>query len=347
MRLRQCSVPVRSGVLVACAWLTLFFGVPSSRAAVGDTTTSQALIAQAIASFPNPACGAWHVSGICFWLKCSIFHCEVKTSTRYSHRQPDVVVSTYHDSAFHPWPQIGVPLAAAASGAGASILGGMFDSAGSMFKTGRTDMQRKWKDGDVIGHPAASMSLGGITCPGAATSYFPYYQSLLDSYTWRGILPVELLYPPAFIPGLREVGVTGVNTWGSVYPRNGELVQQHPVKNAAVLSQRIADFVTRSGQPHVYYKLKSGGMEERNNKLVWDPPPAQETIPMNVWQLSAPMIGAASTSCTPFGLPDLGPLSYGDYSTSGSMGYAFTLWRPYACCKVKGIFLFAIQWGMW
>lgn len=345
--MRQNDAPLRSRLMILCSSLAIVFGASSSaRAAVGDTTTSQALIAQAVASFPNPACGAWHVSGVCFWLKCTMFGCDVKTSTRYSNRQPDVVVSTYHDSIFHPWPEIGIPLANAASGAASSILGGMFDSAGMMFKTGRTDMQRKFKDGDVVGHPAASMSFG-VTCPGAATTYFPYYQSLLDTYTWRGILPVELLYPPSFIPGLREVGVTGVNTWGSVYPRTGELVQQHPVKNAAVLSQRIADFVTRTGQPHVYFNLKSGGISSRNNQRVWDPPPVQETVPLNVWQLSAPIIGAASTSCSPFGMPDLGPISYGDFSTSASMGYAYTLWRPYACCKKKGMFLFAIQWGMW
>ncbi|WP_230971781.1 TIGR03756 family integrating conjugative element protein [Nitrogeniibacter aestuarii] len=323
--------------------------VPSARAVNGDTVTSVELITQATASFVNPACGAWHVSGICFWLKCTMFGCSIETSVRYSHRQPDVVVSTYHEAQLHPWPLVGVPLANAANQAGTSILGGMFDSAGTMFKAGnRSDKQRRWRDGDVIGHPAASMQFGSVSCPSGVTSFFPYYHSVLDSWVWRGILPVELLYPGAWIPTFREVSTMPLtSTWGSVFPRHGELVQQHPVKNAAVLSQRIGDFVTRGGQPHIYNKLPSDSMTKRDGMLVWDPSAVTENDFRNVWQLSAPMFGPAAATCSLFGNPDAGPLSYGDYATSSSHGHAFTLWRNYGCCDVKGAFIGAVIWGLW
>jgi integrating conjugative element protein (TIGR03756 family) len=346
---------IRVRAMAAVLVTALAVRVPLAQAAPGDTTTTPALVSQAMSSALQ--CGQWHVSGICFFLVCTMFGCKIKTSTRYSHMNPDAVVSTYHDTASHPWPMIGIPLATAAAPVGSSILGGLFDNAGARTrfghtpKTNRTDRMRIFKDGDVIGHPAAGMGFFPVSCPSGVSAFQPYYQSVLDTYVWRGILPVELLHPAAWLPGLREVGTGGtnlINTWGNVYPRTGETTQQHPVKGAAVLSQRIADFTTRRGEPHVYTQLPSGGTTSRNGYQVFDPPPAQENVMIGgLWQLSAPMVSAAAASCTVFGYADLGPLSYGDYSTSGSMSYAFTLWRPYACCRKRGSFLFDIRWGMW
>lgn len=346
----QCGALPR-GLLIAVA---LASGGPVARAA-SEVTTTPLLIAQAAAS--SLSCGYWHVSGVCFWLHCTIFSCKVRTSTRYSHMRPDAVVSTYHDASSHPWPEIGVPIARATQGAGKAILGGLFDSAGSRTRTSqgrafansRTDRMRDFKDGDLIGHPGGAIF--PRSCPSGVQAFRPYYQSVLDSFVWRGILPVELLHPASFIPGLREVGTGGlglINTWGNVFPRHGDTTQQHPVKGAAVLSQRIADFTTRAGQPHVYSQLPANGVSRRNNDLVWNPPSARENwLRGGLWQLSAPPVGAAAAACTVFGFADLGPLSYGDFSTSSTMSYAFTLWRPYGCCRIRGAFIGAITWGLW
>lgn len=312
----------------------------ASQGAAAEITTTAALITQAVASYP--ACSVWHVSGICFWLVCTAFGCSVETSTRFSHFAPDLVVSTYHDVTTHPWPEVGIPLATAAKTTLPSLLGTpLADSAGTHSRGDRTDRNRLFRDADAIGHPATRIG----TCPSAVSPFVPYYHSTLDAMVWRSYLPAELLFPASWVPGMREVGAWPTNTWGNVYPRTGEVVQQHEVKGAAVLSQRIADFVTRPGQPHVYVPVPSGGHAVRGHQLVWDPPPAMEmNILGGLWQMNVPV----PTGCHVFGSNDTKrPLSYGDAMTTNSGSYAYTLWRPYACCRVKGKFIGHIQWGRW
>ena len=331
MRITQRPLSWLLAAAIACDPLR------ASLAAEGTTTT--ALVAQGVASYP--ACSLWHPSGVCVFLFCTMFGCKIRRSERYSHFIPDLVVSTYHEDATHPWPEIGVPLAAGMRSSMSALMSALVgsDSAGTRTRGDRTDQQRRFRDADAIGHPASSIG----TCPSAATSFFPYFHSLADALVWRGLLPTELIYPATYIPGLREVGVWPLNSWGNVHPRTGELIQHHPVKNAAVLSQRVADIITRSS-PHVYYPLSSGRVTARSGQIVWDPPPAQEgSIMGGMWQMSAP----AMTGCHVFGAPEVGPTTYGDFQTSSTAGYAYTLWRPYACCRIRGIFLFHIQTGAW
>lgn len=305
-----------------------------------EFTTTAALFAQAIASYPS--CAFLHISGICFWLFCTPFGCDIKASTRFSHFAPDLVVSTYHDVATHPWPEIGIPLAAATTSTIGALLGKpLSDSAGTRSRADRTDKARRFRDADAIGHPATKIG----PCPTAVSPFVPYFMSTLDALVWSSYLPAELLFPASWIPGMREVGMWPANTWGNVYPRTGEVVQQHEVKGAAVLSQRIVDFVTRPGQPHVYAYVSSAALAVRGSRLVWDPPPAIEMNPMGgLWQMNV----AVPTGCHVFGLNDTAsPVSYGDWMTTNSGSYAYTLWRPYACCRVRGVFIGHIQFGLW
>ncbi len=66
----------------------------------------------------------------------------------------------------------------------------------------------------------------------------------------------EMLYPQSIIPGRREIQ-KGMNGWGSVYPRQGFLVQGDDGKAGAVMAQRAADFVVRTGQPHIYMSINT------------------------------------------------------------------------------------------
>lgn len=317
--------------------------------AASEKTTTAALVAEAAVSFP--ACGYWHSSGLCFFLVCG-WGCHIKTSPRVSHFNPDLVVSTFHDLDNHPWVEIGIPIGQAAIHTSSLLYQALIgDSAGSRFKSKRDDKNERFRDGDAIGHPggfAASslFSSTGMLCSNNTTPFYPYYSSFTDAMMWRNFLPLELVYPQSLIPGLREIGSWPLNTWGNVFPRSGWTTQQHDVKASAVLSQRIADFVTRSGEPHLYNKVDSSGIHSRDGQIVWDPPPAEENSLLGgIWQISAPF---RSPTCNVFGYNDsVSPVSYGDFQTAASGSYSFTLWRPYACCKKKGIFLYAITWGMW
>ena len=150
----------------------------------------------------------------------------------------------------------------------------------------------KFKYADAIGHPATSLiggSIAGYSCDTAATAFNPYFLSTLDSLVWRTGLP-ESLYPEALIPGQRELGSqAGANMWGNVYPRSGFVSQVDDDKASAVVAQRVADIITRSGQTHVYQQLKG-----TRKPGYWPPGEVKENTGTanHKWQRLAPTLSA-------------------------------------------------------
>jgi hypothetical protein len=53
-------------------------------------------------------------------------------------------------------------------------------------------------------------------------------------------------------------------------------------------------------------------------------------------------------SCEVFGQNDLLGPSWADHKSDEAADYAWTLWRPYQCCPIKGdILLKVIRWMAW
>jgi integrating conjugative element protein (TIGR03756 family) len=314
---------------------------------VTETTDVMTLYQQATASWPS--CGYWHPSGICFFLVCGLYECHIETSERYSMMLPDLVVSSYHDLDNHPYETVGPVLERATLSSLSWLYKQMIgDSAGTRYKKKRSDKNIKFRDGDAIGHPGG-MFTASYLCKSAAQAGTLYFSSFSDFMGWRDFLPVDFFYPETWVPGMRETGSWPLNTWGNVYPRSGWLAHQHEVKNAAVLSQRMADIVTRTTKEHVFQELSSAKISQRDGQTVFDPPSAIENNMIGgIWQTSAPHVGPPPSYCHVFGLNDTAtPGAFGDFQTSKTSSYAFSLWRPYACCDTQGIFLYAVVWGMW
>jgi integrating conjugative element protein (TIGR03756 family) len=306
-----------------------------------DTITTAQIVSRTVSAAPS--CAQWRVSGVCFWLRCTIWSCDLKTSVRISHYVPEAVVSTFHDENTHPWVDYGRPLAKQLLRAAKSQLDLAVDSAGTRTRDDRRDRNKLYRDIDVIGHPTGlllSMLGGGnasALCPVDNSAFKPFLSSYLDARVWRAVLPIESLYLEAWVPGLREIGQWPLNSWSGVYPRDGNVIQQHPVKGAAVLAQRAGDITTRTGQPHVYEPLPTGGLRIVNGTLVWLPPPLVERdASTGTWQMLAPV---EQQTCEVFGQNDSAILkSWGDGRTSSTGGHVFNLWRPYSCCSQEGQF---------
>lgn len=262
--------------------------------------------------------------GICYWLLCTPFGCKVKTSPKVRHFIPELVVSSYSTTGSNPWSE----MATLSSPIAGSEGGGNLITPSPL----RNNLPR-FKNVDGIGHPGgwAATQLAahsGYACPSGATSLLPYYLSTLDPLGWRHGIP-ESMYPEALTPGLREVGSQALGTmWGNVYPRQGFLVQADDFKAAAVMAQRASDFVTRDGQPHVYLPLTPARRDG-----YWPPAPVMENdITNHKWQLLHPQ---TQNTCAIF--PS-------DAVQSDNGSYAWSLWRPYSCCKRMGqTFLFSID----
>lgn len=318
MRLTRRSMlrAVVAGMLLAMA------GQP---AAIATLNT-----AQIVASAASPGCIGWRVSGICYWLFCSIHGCSVKTSVRVTHFIPQAVVSTYVAPGGNPWQEMAL-VSQAAGGVENTLtnaLSGLSAGGGSpadIKDPGRRKSNIRFKYADAIGHPATSIIGGkipGYSCPSAATPFMPYFLSTLDALTWRTGVP-ESLYPEALIPGRRELGSQlSANMWGNIYPRSGFVSQTDDDKAAAVVAQRVADIITRTGQPHVYQLLKGNARAG-----YWPPEPVTENTGTqnHKWQRLAPGL---SHACAVF--PD------GSDSAAENGNAAYALWQPYSCCQRRG-----------
>ncbi|EAB8827220.1 TIGR03756 family integrating conjugative element protein [Salmonella enterica] len=304
--------------------LMLLAGSP----AVADAAVNTATL---IVGSASPSCISWRVKGICYWLFCTPFGCTVKTSVKVAHFIPEAVISVYQDKGENPWTEMrtvssasdGIENAVSSGLAGLSAGGGQ--STAKRPQGSESLLSTRFKYADAIGHPATSLIGGqipGYSCKSAATPLVPYFLSTLDSLVWRTGLP-EALYPEALIPGKREIGSTaGKNMWGNVYPRSGFVTQQDDYKAGAVIAQRVADIITRSGQVHVYQPLTG-----HRHPGYWPPDPVTENTGTknHKWQRLAPEV---SPSCAVF--PDTG----GKVAEDGN--YAWTLWQPYSCCKPRG-----------
>lgn len=274
---------------------------------------------QIIQSALSPSCMEYRITGMCYWLFCTLYGCTVKTAVKVRHYIPDAVVSAYNQTGGNPWSEMaftGTGIAGLAEGGGANEQ-----------KRPGHKINLRFKNADVIGHPALASPLFnqfsgamGMTCAGGGVPLMPYFLSTLDGLAWRSGLP-ESFYPEALTPGMRDIGsaVRG-DMWGSLYPRSGFVTQTHDYKAAAVTAQRAADIVTRSGQPHVYQPLRASARPG-----YWPPEPVRENTRNHKWQRLTP---SPSSSCATF------PESRTPVAADGA--YAWALWRPYSCCKRRG-----------
>ena len=211
----------------------------------------------------------------------------------------------------------------------------------------RTETQNRnhsnlvYKEANALGHLLA----GEILCPSQADALTPYFSSVLDLFSWRwgGF---DLLYPASYIPGLREIGEDWpLNTWGALFPRIGWTTQHSEPKSAAINAQRVGDIITRSGEPHIYNSMTGPVIDGKY--FVWPPSGLLEnTYKQGYWQRIFPTVltQSAVPNCEVFGVNDtVTAAGWGGGKVSQTGDYAYTLWRPYTCCEIKGAILVYID----
>jgi len=213
-------------------------------------------------------------------------------------------------------------------------------------------------------------------CPSDTTPMVPYYLSGMNVLAWRFKIP-EIVYPQTYVPFSNATTIGNfqplatlsgnhdgeIHNYGSVYPRNGYLLQPDPVKAAAVSAFRAAHVVTRDGQPHVYTYAEPQtrddefvmfdarhedlgiGEEARSAESMELRPDLRER---GSWQLIHSEGGETEQSCQLFGDPSVNPSMGNIFSPGGLLRqtppaqwtegkkaddnrYVFNLWRRYRC----------------
>ncbi len=326
--------------------LSVLLMVPlASRAA--SITTPEIMAKTTEAAF---SCMQWMPIGTCFWLRCSLSGCEVRTSLKVGHFNPDLVISSYNELGGNPWLEIRATLGLAQKTTASGVLGALLPvpiaSAGNRTEGSSGNRDHKnllFREADAIGHPLSTLSGivpgAGMLCETETTSFVPYFQSALDALSWRQEVP-EIFYPASLIPGLREIGSWPLQSWGGVHPRTGWTTQAEEPKAAAITAQRAGDIVTRMAQPHIYLPIVAASLSQK----VWSPGPLMEKDRRTgTWQMMAPI---TETSCNVFGTNDLATLAgWGGGKVDPQGDYVWNLWRPYQCCQRRGqLFLGNVDW---
>ncbi len=291
----------------------------------------------------DSTCLNYCITGICVWLRCSLYRCSIETSIKVSHYNPDLVVSVYDKPGDNPWREARALYGALEERATQSMVGIFHDAysgGGHRVEGGHhgTDHSLRFKEVTAIGHPFSSLTdfIGnsGYYCPSEAESFEPILSSGFDALVWRLGLP-EMLYLHNLLPGRRIVGSGVQQQWGPVWPRTGFINQKDDVKAAAVIAQRAGNIVTQTGQPHVYNPLNGN-----NYNRTWLPGELVENDPdTGVWQMLAPKM---DSQCYVFGENDVYRQSWSTGRQSEDNRYAFALWRPYECCEAQGTYLFTV-----
>ncbi len=178
-------------------------------------------------------------------------------------------------------------------------------------------------------------------CPPGTPPFGLLFHSELDSWFWRGLVPLETLFPATWFPGVREVGLGLIQTWGSVWPRQGAVFQQHPAKVSAVLAQRAGDIISYGAQPHIYtpIALTPQGYRWFGFQGIRENDPVQ-----TIWQRVYPL---PQPACTAFGVNDsLSLVGFGDGVTEPQQGFIWNAWRRQECCQAPAGYVYIGSVGM-
>ncbi|AWX14733.1 integrating conjugative element protein [Mergibacter septicus] len=280
-------------------------------------------------SSASRSCTEYQIIGVCYWLYCSVFGCVIKTSVKVKHYLPEQVVSSYNYNGDNPWKEV-------------ASFGRSINASNIVERYPQYSRQLKFKNVDIIGHPQGAitnlLSKLGYYCSSQSFPLKTHFLSGLDVIGWRMGIP-ESFYPEALIPGKREINKGG-DLWGNIYPRTGAVTQIHDYKAAAVVAQRAADIISRTGQIHIYLPA---AQKPKPSKGYWPPPPVDEQKKSShKWQMLYPKM---ERTCSNFPDRTSANETYSD-KLSQTGNYTWALWRPYKCCKRRGqTYLGSTDWS--
>ncbi len=255
------------------------------------------------------------------------------------HYSPDLVVIVYRNQADNPWIEVNALLDKGSHMAQASVMAHL--GASSPIGSGNHSLMDTheqaviFKEADVIGNPAVALFpkyIGDVLLPSTATPMKPYFQSILDSVLWRGLMPEALPEEMASVAlgAIHHVGI-GLVDWGGVYPHEGTVIGNNDAKASMVIAQRAADVLTNHiGYGHLKQSLDNTCGQHCNAS------PITENSNDTLFQLIYPI---EQTDCVPLG----SEASYNERMLNDKGVYMWIVWRHYQGCvdgegKFIGVF---------
>ena len=84
--------------VIAASFIAMF-----SISAYAETKTINT--AKIVAAAASASCIDYRLVGVCFWLRCTSNGCDVETSPKIGHHNPDLVVSAHNGIGNNPWTE--------------------------------------------------------------------------------------------------------------------------------------------------------------------------------------------------------------------------------------------------
>lgn len=273
-----------------------------------------------------PSCVHYEIKGLCYWANWN----GINTTPYIEQYLPDVVVTVFNKPGDNPWLEIRDTYDEAGKAAENQIVSSLTDLKVGDGQHSLDDVREQnvfFKEADVIGNPGLAVLPKDIVfLPSTATPFVPYYQSMLDAASWRGLPQIkttlaEEAYAMVADP-FHHVGTQFIN-WGGVYPHEGKVASSNDAKAAAVIAQRAGDLIT-SNNPiilgHIYKPLSTQCGEECNAAAI------QENSSNTKFQMIYPV---EENRCDYFGKTiDFGQTA--ETQTNGA--YVWIVWRHYSGC---------------
>jgi integrating conjugative element protein (TIGR03756 family) len=289
-------------------------------------TNSAILIKDTLKAIPY--CLHYKIKGVCYWESPA----GVNTTLYVEHYLPDVVVTVFSKPDENPWPEINLSIDKAGKIAQQKIVSSFsgFDvGSGQHSLSDQHEQNVFFKEADVIGNPALGVlpnELGLL--PSTASPLMPYYQSMLDSASWRGfpqIKTTQLEEAYAMVSDIKHHIGTGLINWGGIYPHEGKVATSNDVKAAAVIAQRAGDLITSNDlmhlSGHIFHSLSNRCGQECKAA------PIQENSDKTEFQMIYPV---ETDKCDYFGKTT----DYGKNAETKTNGaYVWVIWRFYEGCR--------------
>ena len=296
-------------------FFVIIFSLSSGAHAVDTTNTADVMSN----TLQCQDCMDWKLVGICFWLECHLFDCEVNESVKIGHYIPDLLITSYTTN-HSPMKE----------------LDGINNVSTANLTQSHSDQRQydgplNFKNTEVIGNPAVIVfnelaDNSDYFCHSVVEyPFYPYYFSSLDTF-WNAP-SFEHLFPQAIFASPKIETNWPLGYWAQVYPLSGWGSHPYDPINAAVAAHRAAMIVVNN-ELHVH--LDPG--KKCGNKC-WPPGDIKTNqLSTHKFQMVFPVV------------EDKGMVMGGSATWANGKnkaldeGYVWSLWRPYTCCKSKGQF---------
>jgi integrating conjugative element protein (TIGR03756 family) len=274
-----------------------------------------------------PKCLRYKVpTRFCLWVSVDAGVPTYTVTPILDHYLPDLVVTIYRNKGENLWFE--AKQLDEVSGAAQEAVISNVGSGNHSFMSPR-DQQVIFKEADVIGNPGLLLApkFGKILLESTATSFKPYFQSMLDSLLWRGFPPAALIEEGEAVGlGLFHHVGTGITDWGSVYPHEGRVLAMDDAKGSMVIAERATDLVTQTDKDvfgHVRFQLSNDcGKHCKASSITEN---SEETLFQRIYP-------SPEDDCNVLGSDE----SYTSNMLNQGGAYVWIVWRHYHGCPDGG-----------